>query len=160
MQRIDSFEKTLMLSKTEITRRRVWQRMRWLDCVTYVMEMNLRKLWEIVRDREAWHAAVYGFLKNWTQLGNWTTTSHSGPLRKNFKLSPEPFIIILFLLTFINFRNLFLSFSKFFLNCKTFICLILASIEIIIEFFSPFLINCINWFSNIKPLWYSWNIPN
>ena len=73
MQTADSLEKSLILGRIEGRRRRRL-RMRWLDSITDAMDMNLGKLGEMGRDREAWHAAVHGITKSWTPLGDQTTT--------------------------------------------------------------------------------------
>ena len=77
MQRIDSLEKTLMLWKTEGRRRRGQQRMRWLDSITKSMDMSLGKLQEMVKDREAWRAAVHRVSRSWTLLRYWKTMKES-----------------------------------------------------------------------------------
>ena len=90
MRRADSLKKTLMLGKIEGRRRRGWQRMRWLDSITDSVDMNLRKLQEMVKDREAWRDAVRGVTKSQTWLRHWTNNNKaSDVVLKPPYLSPE-----------------------------------------------------------------------
>ena len=74
MQKADLLEKTLMLEKIEDRKRRGWQKMRWLDGTSPSIDMNLSKVWEIVKDKESWHSVVHGVANSWTQLSDSTTT--------------------------------------------------------------------------------------
>ena len=80
--RADSLKKTLMLGKIEGRRTRGWQRMRWLVCITDLMEMSLGRVWELVMKREAWHAALHGVPKSWTWLSDWTELNASSSLQR------------------------------------------------------------------------------
>ena len=94
MHRADLAEKTLLLGKFEGKRKSRWQRMRCLDSITDSRDMNLRKLQEVVNDRGAWHAAVCGVAKNWTQLSSWTTRHTTGGNVNLYSHNEEQYIKI------------------------------------------------------------------
>ena len=90
MQSVDSLEKTLKVIKMECGRGRGWQRMIWLDGTTYSMDMNLSILREMVKDREAWHAAVHGIAKSQIWLSNWTTATNRNFFENNNHINTYP----------------------------------------------------------------------
>ena len=98
MWRTDLLEKTVMLGKIEGGRRSEWQRMRWMDGITYSIDMSLSKLRELVMDREAWPAAVHGVAKSWTWLSDWTTELNSAMKNENLPFAGKWMSLRLFLM--------------------------------------------------------------
>ena len=102
MQRVDSLEKTVMLAGIGGRRRGEWQRMKWLDGITDSMDVSLSELWELVIDRESWHAVIHGIAKSWTWVSDWTELNWSDLTQVLIKLILMPVNYVWYLGTQLN----------------------------------------------------------